>query len=331
MDYNTTLADLLELNLHECEEEVKNIVDKAVKEMSMEKILRELNITWSAMEFGHEIHPRTGCKLLKTSEELIETLEENQVQLQNLITSKFIAHFLEEVSSWQSKLSLADQVISIWFEVQRSWMHLESIFMSSEDIRKQLPEDSDRFDNVDTDFKELTTEISKIPNVVESTNRAGLLAILEKLQMKLTLCEKALAVYLETKRLSFPRFYFISSADLLDILSNGNQPELVAKHLTKLFDSIARLNFGRNEDGSLNKVIHGMHAKDGEYIDFNQATTCSEAVRFDAFRLQLEKLNIESNFKLGLRYRKLRWYGNCDDNSCDSRLRYRQFNLKLTR
>jgi dynein heavy chain len=283
MDYNTTLADLLELNLHECEEEVKNIVDKAVKEMSMEKILRELNITWSAMEFEHEIHPRTGCKLLRASEELIETLEDNQVQLQNLITSKFIAHFLEEVSSWQTKLSLADQVISIWFEVQRTWMHLESIFMSSEDIRKQLPEDSERFDNVDKDFKELTTEMSKIPNVVESTNKPGLLAILEDLQKNLTLCEKALAVYLETKRLFFPRFYFISSADLLDILSNGNQPELVAKHLTKLFDSIARLNFGKEEDGTLNKLIHGMHAKDGEYIDFNEVTTCSEAVRFYTF------------------------------------------------
>lgn len=32
-------------------------------------------------------------------------------------------------------------------------MHLESIFMSSEDIRKQLPEDAERFDQIDRDFK----------------------------------------------------------------------------------------------------------------------------------------------------------------------------------
>lgn len=65
MGENTTLSELLGLMLHECEEEVKNIVDKAVKEMSMEKILRDLDTTWSKMEFEHEIHPRTQCSLLK--------------------------------------------------------------------------------------------------------------------------------------------------------------------------------------------------------------------------------------------------------------------------
>ena len=52
----------------------------------------------------------------------------------------------------------------------------------------------------------------------------GLADQLEIIQGQLSLCEKALAEYLETKRLAFPRFYFASSNDLLDILSNGNQP-----------------------------------------------------------------------------------------------------------
>lgn len=48
---------------------------------------------------------------------------------------------------------------------------------------------------------------------------------------RLAVCEKALAEYLETKRLAFPRFYFVSSADLLDILSNGNDPVEVGGRL----------------------------------------------------------------------------------------------------
>jgi len=78
-------------------------------------------------------------------------------------------------------------------------------------------------------FQTMMDEMKLTPNVVEATNRDGLSQKLEVLQKELTLCEKALAEYLETKRLAFPRFYFVSSADLLDILSNGNQPKTVAR------------------------------------------------------------------------------------------------------
>lgn len=71
--------------------------------------------------------------------------------------------------------------------------------------------------------------MSRTPNVVQGTNKEGLVAILDSLQKDLIICEKALAEYLETKRLAFPRFYFVSSADLLDILSNGNQADLVIR------------------------------------------------------------------------------------------------------
>ena len=81
MDDTTTLADLLSLNLHNFEEEVRGIVDKSVKEMGMEKVLKELDSTWGEMTFNYELHQRTGLSLIQSDEELIETLEENQVFL----------------------------------------------------------------------------------------------------------------------------------------------------------------------------------------------------------------------------------------------------------
>ena len=81
MSDETNLADLLALNLHKFEDEVRNIVDKASKEQGMEKTLREFETTWSQMEFEHDVHPRTKIGLLQSSEELIETLEDNQVRL----------------------------------------------------------------------------------------------------------------------------------------------------------------------------------------------------------------------------------------------------------
>lgn len=127
--------------------------------------------------------------------------------------------------------------------------------MSSEDIRNQLPVDAERFVRIDKEFKEMTEDMSKTPNVVQATNRDGLASALEILQNELVLCEKALAEYLETKRLAFPRFYFVSSTDLLDILSNATQPSVVAKHLTKLFDSMARLNFAKTKEGEPKRIV----------------------------------------------------------------------------
>ena len=55
MGDDTSLADLLGLNLHNHKDE-----DKACKEMAMERILNELKSTWYTMEFEHDEHKRTG-------------------------------------------------------------------------------------------------------------------------------------------------------------------------------------------------------------------------------------------------------------------------------
>ena len=49
---------------------------------------------------------------MRTSEELIETLEENQVVIQNMMTSKYIAFFFTEMSAWQKTLGMVDVVIA---------------------------------------------------------------------------------------------------------------------------------------------------------------------------------------------------------------------------
>jgi len=129
MNEKTTLFDLLNLNLHQHEETVREIVDKSSKEMGMEKMLKDLEQTWSSLEFETDKHGET--MLIRSSEDLVEVLEDNQVQLQNLMSSKYIAHFLEAVSGWQKKLSTTDTVMSLWLEVQRTWSYLESIFIGT--------------------------------------------------------------------------------------------------------------------------------------------------------------------------------------------------------
>uniref|UniRef100_A0A672GEB4 Dynein axonemal heavy chain 11 n=1 Tax=Salarias fasciatus TaxID=181472 RepID=A0A672GEB4_SALFA len=241
-------------------------------------VVTEISKTWASMELSYEEHYQTSVPLLRCDEELIETLEDHQVQLQSVFQSKHVDHFLSQVVELQKQLTVADSVLIVWIEVQRTWAYLESIFKGCDDIRQQLPADSLRFQAIDADFQELMLESAKTKNVIEVTNKSNLFETLEDLQKRLALCEKALAEYLETKRLAFPRFYFISSADLLDILSKGNRPREVTVHLSKLFDNMSDLEFAQNDQLDNPKRAVGIYSKEREYVPFQTECCCSGPV-----------------------------------------------------
>lgn len=64
---------------------------------------------------------------------------------------------------------------------------------------------------------------------------------LSEMSVKLEEIQKALDMYLETKRQIFPRFYFLSNDDVLEILGQSQNPEAMQPHLKKCFDNIKSL------------------------------------------------------------------------------------------
>uniref|UniRef100_A0A1A9VM43 AAA+ ATPase domain-containing protein n=1 Tax=Glossina austeni TaxID=7395 RepID=A0A1A9VM43_GLOAU len=257
---------LSSLGLYKHEEEIKNFVDRAVKEMAVVKMLDEINKTWSSMEFYIEPHHRRQeINMLKVSEEFIEILDDNQIQLQNMTALKHGTYISEKINYWQNILAKVEIFINSWLEVQRKWMYLESIFIGSPDIRAQLSQDTMHFEEIDENFRSLLNKVVAVRTAKAIVLEHGhMFATLIHLQEQLTLCEKALYEYLETKRMTFPRFYFISSADLLHILSNGSNPQIIDQHLIKLFDSILRLQY----NAGTTQAIGVISKENDEYVQF---------------------------------------------------------------
>jgi len=303
LDSNFCLADLLALNLHTCVEEVENVVIKSQKELNIEKNLAKISDVWDKLELFYTPYSKDeNVSLVKIGEEVLEAYEEHQLSLQGIQSSKYVAVFAKEVNTWLAHLGAVENVTTMWTTVQQKWVQLEAIFIGSDDIRAQLPEDSKRFDIIDQDFREYAGESQHILSVKEACTRGEVLEKLEKMDEMLELCQKALDEYLGTKRAAFPRFYFVAPQDLLDILSKGSNPLDIQHHISKCFDNIGSLRFDPQQipTGRANTAI-GMYSSEKEYVEFHQPFVAEGAVEhYMAALVQHHKTTIKYVIKESL-------------------------------
>ena len=169
---------------------------------------------------------------------------------------RFIEFCQSVVDEWSGKLRTIDSVLGVWTKVQSNWSRLEPIFMMSDDIRSQLPDDSKRFEQVDGSWKELMLDASNTSGslLVEICCTEGREELLMNICSTVENCEKSLNEYLEQKKKAFPRFYFVANQALLDILSNGNKPLKVASYLGDVFEAVKTLDFSKDPDHGISLI-----------------------------------------------------------------------------
>ncbi|KAI4566385.1 hypothetical protein MJG53_015062 [Ovis ammon polii x Ovis aries] len=262
-----TLEQIVELGMDQHVEKIGEISASATKELAIELALQNIAKTWDVIQLDIVPYKDKGHHRLRGTEEVFQALEDNQVALSTMKASRFVKAFEKDVDHWERCLSLILEVIEMVLTVQRQWMYLENIFLG-EDIRKQLPNESGLFDQVNGNWKAIMDRVNKDPNALRSTHYPGLLDTLIEMNTILEDIQKSLDMYLETKRHIFPRFYFLSNDDLLEILGQSRNPEAVQPHLKKCFDNIKLLRMQKVGGPGSKWEALGMFSGDGEYIDF---------------------------------------------------------------
>ncbi|CAB0007849.1 unnamed protein product [Nesidiocoris tenuis] len=288
-----TLEKIIKLGLIDFAEHIADISNSATMEVGIENQLKMIRITWQDADLNMEPHKDKGVYRLKAMDELFAQLEEHQNILSAMKGSRFAQPFIAEVDHWEKTLGLVLDVLEHALIVQKNYIYLEvcvngyqtqilnlhsmllellvrtfpqNIF-TGEDISKQLPKEADNFDRIAREWRFITKHMNKVKSAIKACSFPGLLKTEKKLIYGLEIIMRALEKYLETKRRVFPRFYFISNDDLLEILGSSKRQENIQPHFKKCFDNINKVKMQRLP----NKVEgYGMSSADGEYVAFSK-------------------------------------------------------------
>jgi dynein heavy chain len=291
-DPKFTFEDIVNLGIHKFSDDVEEIVETASKELKIERKLKDIEGAWRLMELDYVPHNDSEMFLIRPSEEVIEGLETHQLELQTMIgMGKFVDYFRDRVLEWQSTLGTVEDVLKVWVNVSRSWSALESIFLASADIRSQLPDDTKRFEGLDSEFKELMKDAITEPNVINVCGVDGRQELLISTMSRLDQCQKSLNEYLDQKKKIFPRFYFVSNVALLDMLANGTNPPKIMKYIGDCYDALTNLVFVEKDGVTSTKVVNEMIAKDKERL-----------MMFEEFTMEGEVETYLNNLTEAMRY-----------------------------
>ncbi len=258
-----TLGKIFSMELSQYGEDVDEIVVCAINELKIEKEIYAIEKCWSTTELDVREYKKDGQvrgHVLGAAEEINLQLEDHLLNLQTMSGSRFVGRYAQKVRTWEKTLNMVVETLDVWYNVQRKWMYLESIFIGSEDIRMQLPEEAKKFDKINKEFKTIMKTTHEHPVVVKAATEKEFDSLTE-MGDRLDKCQKSLTDYLDTKRNAFSRFYFISDDELLSVLGSSD-PTSIQVHMLKLFDNVKELKFGSGA-----AKIQGMISSEKEGFD----------------------------------------------------------------
>ncbi|XP_047023303.1 cytoplasmic dynein 2 heavy chain 1 [Helicoverpa zea] len=239
------VRDLLNaaINIKKQIKSLQKICTSASSESAIRNALNELEIWFASARFSityYNDKAKQPTPIVKDFKDILSKIEEQQWVVSSLSGG---ANGTDACGAWDARLRAARALLRATHHAQRRWLYLEPI-LSNDDGELGI-----KFRKVDQGFRQVTRILEADPRLSALLQSSRLQPMLDSISEQLLACQSALNLYIDEKRSVFPRLYFLSDDDLLELLGQARagaegREAVMQTHLKKLFPGITGVRLG---------------------------------------------------------------------------------------
>ncbi|PXF43614.1 Cytoplasmic dynein 1 heavy chain 1 [Gracilariopsis chorda] len=273
---DTSLQLLWDINLSGHDAYLRGVLENAAGEAAICDFLNSIARVWTGRKCIFLSH--FGIPVLQEIPDLLNDLDEHLQALETMRNSRHARLFDSERSMWERRLSECHESLELLVDVQSQWAHLRGLFgldeksdFVSRGLRVELREEFNIFSNVHARFMGVGKDLESAPGLLEGLEKVqGLQDMVAELKGVV----RGLSKFLETQRSLFPRFFFLSDNDLLQVLSvSAGNLDSLSPHIGKLFPGLSCIICERK--GTVTE-ISAVESKEGEVVALTDPVCVSE-------------------------------------------------------
>ena len=219
---------------------IKAIADLASKEYTIRLSLEAVEKELESCKISPQQYKETNSFVLKNVDEDLEIFKECDLRIVSIAYNTYSKIYKDKIEGLQKEVRFVVNFFTYWKDVQKYWAYLLPIFQQR-DIANQMPEPCKSFKRVDSIYRYEMEIVGKKQLTYKSfAKRDGLFNKAKSMHRTFEILMRTLSKYLEAKREYFPRLYFLSNEQIIEIVGMMEDIGTCERNLFKMFEGISK-------------------------------------------------------------------------------------------
>ncbi|KAJ3395101.1 hypothetical protein HDU92_006186 [Lobulomyces angularis] len=234
------LKELMALDLELVQDIVGDISKDASNDLKLDTSLEAMKQALSIHEFVVELF-YDEFKVISNIPDAIEKFQDSLMQCESLLLEARASSLTVRINNWSKKLFKSQEILNSWNYIQNHFVEIYPLFQIPAYLEDMTKEDMEDFQIINKLMIMLSDIVSKNRRFITVILRSDLYEMMYSSVSRVDKLYFGVTKLINNLRIKFPRFYFLTTSEVIQILSIMPNVHNINNHISKLFEFVFKV------------------------------------------------------------------------------------------